>query len=227
MTQWHSGYSGPGDQSAPAGWYPVDGGLQRYWDGSAWTEHTAPYVAPPPPSVPPAPLPVPPSPLRPVAPDAPAPWVDGLPAAAFESRPSPQVGQERQPFITAPTGAPQGGLPISGRSAPVAPVSSDDRTLGVIVHLLGIVSGFIGPFVLWMVKRDESSFIDYHGKEALNFQISLAIYWVLTVVAMFVLIGFLLLPVLLSMQLLLPIMASVSTGRGESYRYPLTLRVIT
>lgn len=56
----------------PAGWYP-NGDVQRYWDGSAWTEHTAPLAAPPAPAA--APAPVPPAPAAP--PPAPAPTAGG------------------------------------------------------------------------------------------------------------------------------------------------------
>ena len=59
----------------------------------------------------------------------------------------------------------------------------DERTWGVLIHLAGIigtmllksVGGIIAPLALWLIKRNESTFIDDQGKEALNFQISVAL----------------------------------------------------
>ncbi len=106
-------------------------------------------------------------------------------------------------------------------------VSNDERTMALLMHLLTLVSGFIGPLILWLVKRDESPFLDHHGKEALNFQISLIFYWIGTIIAMLFLIGLLIIPILLIVQLLFPILAAVAGNRGDYYRYPLTLRIIT
>ena len=60
---------------------------------------------------------------------------------------------------------------------PTAPVPSnvtqDDRTMGLLMHVGGIFTGFILPLVLWLVKKDQSRFLDDQGKEALNFQLNL------------------------------------------------------
>ena len=96
----------------------------------------------------------------------------------------------------------------------------------MLIHLLALVSGFIGPLVLWLVKKDESRFVDHHGKEALNFQVSMLIFWIITFVLAFVLIGFLLMPVLIVFNFLFPILAAVSANKGELYRYPFAIRLI-
>jgi len=102
--------------------------------------------------------------------------------------------------------------------------------------LLGLMFPFgniVGPLVLWLVKRDESVEIAAHGRESLNFQISMSIYIVgLSVVAfilMFVLVGFLLIPliaVLAIADVVLVIIAALKANDGQLYRYPLTLRLI-
>jgi uncharacterized Tic20 family protein len=168
------GEEAPQPAGPPAGWYPVDGGGQRYWDGSAWTEHTAPGPQPVPPA--PAPAASAPTPLQPPAPGA---------------------------------------------------VTSDDRTMALLIHLLTLVSGFIAPLIIWLIKRDQSPFIDHHGKEALNFQITLLIGWFAAMLLLLVLIGLVLMPVLLVAQILFPILAAVAANRGELYRYPLTIRFIS
>jgi uncharacterized Tic20 family protein len=55
-------------------------------------------------------------------------------------------------------------------------VSEDDRTMGMLIHLLAMLTGFVGVLILWLIKKDESRFIDYQGREALNFMISMVIY---------------------------------------------------
>jgi len=112
-------------------------------------------------------------------------------------------------------------------------VSSDDRTMGMLCHLLAIFTGFIGPLVLWLVKKDSSPYVAYHGREALNFQISLMIIMftavAVTMVLMFLVVGFLLFPLIALLPiaaLVLEIMAAVAANKGEYYRYPCCLRLV-
>ncbi|MBA2272218.1 MAG: DUF4870 domain-containing protein [Chthoniobacterales bacterium] len=95
--------------------------------------------------------------------------------------------------------------------------------LGVFLHFPGHV---IPPLVVWLLKRDESPEIDAHGKEALNFQISMLIYNAIAAVFCIVLIGFLILPVLWILNAVFVIIAAIKASDGELYRYPLTIRFI-
>lgn len=105
-------------------------------------------------------------------------------------------------------------------------VSSDDKSTALLLHLLSLVVGFLGPLIIWLSKRDQSPFIDHHGKTALNFQISLFVYWIGTFLAIFLIVGLLIVPVLLVIQILFPILAAVAANRGEYYRYPLAIPFI-
>jgi uncharacterized Tic20 family protein len=103
---------------------------------------------------------------------------------------------------------------------------------------IGVPFGhIIGPLIIWLTKKGDSLAVDEHGKESLNFQISWSLYLVLftavTVSLMFVLIGFLFVPVLIAAACLGPlldlvfiIVASVKASNGEIYRYPLTIRFL-
>src|SRR6516162_2610753 len=51
----------------------------------------------------------------------------------------------------------------------------DERMMAMFCHLGGILGGFLVPLIIWMIKKEESRYIDYHGKEALNFQITMLI----------------------------------------------------
>jgi hypothetical protein len=95
--------------------------------------------------------------------------------------------------------------------------------LGVFVHFPGHV---IPPLIVWLLKRGDSPEIDAHGKEALNFQISMLIYNAIATVFCLVLIGFLILPVLWVLNAVFVIIAAIKAGDGELYRYPLTIRFL-
>jgi uncharacterized Tic20 family protein len=107
------------------------------------------------------------------------------------------------------------------------------RTWCVLCHataLLGFVVPYafhiLGPLIVWLAKRGDSPEIDEHGKESLNFQISMLIYNVVAGVLCLVLIGFALLFILHFLNLVLVIVASVQASEGKLYRYPLNLRLI-
>ena len=109
---------------------------------------------------------------------------------------------------------------------------AEQRTMGMLCHLLafsGYVIPFghlIGPLVMWLVKKDESAFVDANGKESLNFQITLTIATVVSGILCLLRIGFLLLPVVFVGGIVLTIIASIKANEGKVYRYPVCLRLI-
>ncbi len=104
--------------------------------------------------------------------------------------------------------------------------NNDDRNLAMLAHLLGIVSGFIGALIIWLIKKDQSAFIDEQGKEALNFQITMLIAFVVAGMLMVILIGALLMPLLFVANLVFCILAAVAVSKGEHYRYPVVIRLL-
>ena len=84
----------------------------------------------------------------------------------------------------------------------------------------------IGPLVLWAIKKDETPSVNEHGKESVNFQISMTIYTIVAALSTFILIGFVLLPAVIVLNIVLVIIAGVKAANGEFYRYPLTIRFI-
>jgi len=111
--------------------------------------------------------------------------------------------------------------------------SSDVRTWCVLCHasaLTGLffhVLGFLlGPLIVWLIKRGDASEIDAHGKESLNFQISMLIYHAIAFVLCFILIGIPILIALWILDIVLVIVASMKASEGKLYRYPFTIRFI-
>ena len=84
-----------------------------------------------------------------------------------------------------------------------------------------------GPLIVWLVKRGDSVEIDEHGKEALNFQISMLIYNVVAGILCLIVIGFVLLAILHLLNVVFVIIAAMRASEGQIYRYPLTLRLIS
>jgi len=111
--------------------------------------------------------------------------------------------------------------------------SPDVRTWNVLCHATALAGFFVpwaghilGPLIVWLVKRNDSPEIDEHGKESLNFQISMLIYNVIAGVLCLVLIGFVILGILHILNLVLVIIASIQASEGKFYRYPLAIRLI-
>ena len=106
--------------------------------------------------------------------------------------------------------------------------SQEDKTLALLTHLSGIILSFIVPLVIWLTNKDKSdkAFLNDQAKEALNFQITIAIAWVIAATLSFILIGFLLYPVILIFNLIFCILAGVKANEGVAYRYPFALRLI-
>jgi len=111
----------------------------------------------------------------------------------------------------------------------------DDRMLATLAHLSGLIGifaggliGFIGPLLIYLFYRESSSYVGDQAKEALNFQISLFLLAIALVVVnaftCFVLWPLLFVPLIL--QLVFGIIAPLSVWSGESYRYPVTLRLV-
>ena len=99
--------------------------------------------------------------------------------------------------------------------------------LSALSLYIGIPFGnILGPLIIWLMKKDEYPLVEKNGKESLNFQISVTIYGIICGLLIFVFIGFLLLPTLMIIQLVLTIIAAVKTSDGEHYRYPFTIRLI-
>jgi uncharacterized Tic20 family protein len=146
-----------------------------------------------------------------------------LPKGAEFSEPPPS--RER----VDPDLAPEGGVGPS-----FGTLTSDDKQWGMFCHLsalLGLAIGgltFVGPLICWMVKKDTSKFVDYHGKESLNFQLNILGYmliaWAITIVTCG--FGIPLVLAVLVYAIVMPIIAGMKANNGELYQYPATIRII-
>ena len=108
----------------------------------------------------------------------------------------------------------------------------DERLWAMFCHLsafAGYIVPFgsiLGPLVIWSIKKEQFPAIDEHGKEALNFQISIAIYMIISAILIVIVVGIFLLISLVVFRLILIIMASIKANNGEYFKYPLSIQFI-
>ena len=131
--------------------------------------------------------------------------------------------QQEQPQQPNESAGPSGSQPGGEGGAP----AKEERTMALLAHLLGIVIGFVGPLIIWLIKKDESPFIDDQGKEALNFQLTVLIALVVSSALTFVVIGCFLLPLVAVVNVVFCIIAAIRANEGQRYRYPVTIRMIS
>ena len=127
-------------------------------------------------------------------------------------------------------------VPPSDVTTPPPPAagapSAEARQWAMFAHLSALVGylipfgSIIGPLVVWQMKKNEMPFVDDQGKEALNFQITVAILAIVAILLILILIGFLLLWALAIADLVFIIVAAIAANNGQPYRYPFSFRFI-
>lgn len=121
--------------------------------------------------------------------------------------------------------------PVSEATMPqpewVRHTSKNERSDALTIHLMGVFMGVLGVLIFWLMKRKTSDFVDQHGKDAMNFQITAILAIFASIPLMLVLVGFVLLLVVIVLMYVFPIIAAVKANKGELYRYPLTIRFLS
>ncbi len=108
----------------------------------------------------------------------------------------------------------------------------EERQWAMFAHLSSLVGfviplgNFLGPLVVWLVKKDTMPFVADQAKESLNFNITVLIAAIVSGLLTLILIGFVLLVVIGIGWLVLTIIAGLKANEGVGYRYPFTLRLI-
>lgn len=112
-------------------------------------------------------------------------------------------------------------------ATPDSGIPKEERTFAMLCHLLGLVTNFVGPLVVWLIKKDTMPFVNEQGKEALNFYITVVIALIVSsfLIPVFF-IGCALFAAVMIGAVVLTIMAAVKVNAGVHYRYPFALRLI-
>ncbi|MEO6711345.1 MAG: DUF4870 domain-containing protein [Planctomycetota bacterium] len=145
------------------------------------------------------------------------------------------------PFEPLPPGVPPqpppGSPPYAGGSQPIpgGPLPSRNTGWPMAAHLTSLFDfgfscflvGFIGPLIVWLIKKDENPEADWHGRESLNFQLNLLILWVAAIpLYCFCFLGLVIHLLLPFYKIVLVVIASIQAADGKRYRYPFTLRLL-
>jgi len=111
--------------------------------------------------------------------------------------------------------------------------NKDARMWAMICHLSGLAGiilpasgNIVAPLIIWQIKKDSNPFIDEQGKEAVNFQISMSIYLIASIILCFICVGAFLVVATIIVFFVFTLIAAVKANNGFHYRYPLTLRFI-
>lgn len=150
------------------------------------------------------------------------------PPEAYGSQPPPQAYGSQPPpqgYSAPPTGGAPGPFsPLVGRQ-----LTADEAQWGMFSHLGGII-GFLPSLIIMLTKGNESPYIKYNAVENLNFEITVAIAWFATIIIGFIpflgLITILLWPAIFIGNLIFCILAGLAAQKGETYRYPVCLRLV-
>ena len=110
--------------------------------------------------------------------------------------------------------------------------SKDERTWAMLSHFSAFCmfifpfGNILAPLIIWLIKKDEMPFVEDQAKEVLNFQISMTIYLIGSIILIIVFIG---IPILIGLgifNVIITIFAGIKANDGKSYRYPINLRLI-
>lgn len=99
-------------------------------------------------------------------------------------------------------------------------ITQDDRTMAMLSYILGIFTGFLGPLILWLVKKDQSKFVAFHALQALILHAVVVVGYILSSFLVIVLIGFLTYPAFFIIGLVYSILAGLAANRGDWYEIP-------
>jgi len=105
--------------------------------------------------------------------------------------------------------------------------TADEKNIAVLTHLAGTIFSIFPSLIVWLLKKDDSAYIGEQARDALNFQITVLIAYAISSVLIIILIGFLAMGIVWLGNIVLCILAAVAASKGEHYRYPLTLRLIS
>jgi hypothetical protein len=214
----------------PPGWYPdPTTGQQRWWDGQQWGAYAAPQDAYGPPPVA----------AQPAAPAYGAPPPQGgygqqppgyAQPQGYAQQPPGYAQPQAQGYGQAP-GYPQQGYPQQGGlAAPVPgdPTAAGSRSNAALAHYLGMI-GFFGPLIIMVTSGARDPYVRAHSVEALNFHLTVLIGWLIVAVANMVTCGlaFPLIFLLIVPVIIYALQGANAANRGELYRYPWTIRMVS
>ena len=147
---------------------------------------------------------------------------DNTPAPAASTRKSATPAAKAAPLAKAAPEAPRVS-PYAGFT-PLSP--SDEKLWSALIQLSGLVLNFFGPLVGYLLLRQRGPFVREHSVSALNWQLSLLIYYFVGYILSLVLVGFVILGAAAVLNIVFSIIAAMHAHRGQLYVYPLAIKFL-
>ena len=120
---------------------------------------------------------------------------------------------------------PPPGAPYGGSSQQLSP--ADEKLWATLVHVGGILFGFLPALIGYLVLKDRGPFVRQHTATALNFQITLAIAYIVGWILTIVLVGFIILAAVWAVNIIFSIIAAVRANQGQYYTYPIAIKFVS
>jgi hypothetical protein len=151
-------------------------------------------------------------------------------APATKSTPAKKAAPAAKATPAEKTAAVTKSAPESPRVSPYAgftPLSpSDEKLWSALIQLSGLVLNFFGPLVGYLLLRQRGPFVREHSVSALNWQLSLLIYYFVGYILSLVLVGFVILGAAAVLNIVFIILATMHAHRGQLYVYPLSIKFL-
>jgi uncharacterized protein len=103
---------------------------------------------------------------------------------------------------------------------------NDERLLAAGIYVISFFTAFLGPLIIWLLKKDDSSYIDYHGREYMNFFISYTVYGIVSGILVVILVGFFMLWIVGILGVVFTIVGAIKAFEGQEYRIPFIFRLL-
>jgi uncharacterized Tic20 family protein len=140
------------------------------------------------------------------------------------SRRRMETGMTQEDTTPSPSPAPVDYASAPGGDLPQP--TKDESNMGVLMFILAIFTGFLGPLIVWLIKKNESRYIDAQGKEILNYIITVILAMLINIPLWFILIGILIHFGLIVASLVFFIIGAVRSSQGTFYRFPFAWRLL-
>lgn len=112
-------------------------------------------------------------------------------------------------------------------AAPQQPLSpADEKMWSILTHIGGILFYWIAPLIAYLVLKDRGPFVRWHTRQALNFQLTILIAYVVGAVLSIILVGMFVVLAAVVLDIVFSILAAMAANRGEFYRYPIAIEFV-
>ena len=116
--------------------------------------------------------------------------------------------------------------PANPYQAPTQLSPADEKLWATLIHVGGIFFSFVPALVGYIVLKDKGPFVRAHAATALNFQITMAIAYVVGYILILIFVGFLILAAVWILVIVFSILAAINANKGLAYQYPLTIKFV-